>query len=138
MAEDTASLVQFYAREGAGAAITVEKRVAAGWHAACPGQEVLHGVQYVGTMADPTAFGNTMAAKLQAMDAAAHSYAGELSKEHPDDAVLKTLRTEQANEGREGGTFAAKIDGLGGAGSERIFPRPGGEPLGGSAPPAGK
>ena len=28
-----------------------------------------------------------------------------------------------------------KIDGLGGAGSERIFPRPGGEPLGGSAPP---
>ena len=48
-------------------------------------------------------------------------------------------RTEQANEGREGGTFAAKIDGLGGAGSERIFPRPGGEPLGGSSPPpAGK
>ena len=34
-------------------------------------------------------------------------------------------------------TFAAKIDGLGGAGSERIFPRPGGEPLGGSAPRRG-
>ena len=57
MAEDTASLVQFYAREGAGGAISVDKRVAASWHAACPGQEVLHGVQYVGTVADPTAFG---------------------------------------------------------------------------------
>ena len=62
MAEGTASLVQFYAREGAGGAISLEKRVAASWNAACPGQEILHGVQYLGTAADPNAYLWTMEA----------------------------------------------------------------------------
>ena len=75
MAEDTASLVLFYAREGAGGAISLEKRVAASWNAACPGQEILHGVQYLGTLADPNAYGGGMKQKLAAMDAAAHGYA---------------------------------------------------------------
>ena len=92
MAEGTASLVQFYAREGAGGAISLEKRVAASWNAACPGQEILHGVQYLGTLADPNAYGGGMKQKLEAMDAAAHGYAGELSKDHPDGAVVEQLR----------------------------------------------
>ena len=66
MAEGTASLVQFYAREGAGGAISLEKRVAASWNAACPGQEILHGVQYLGTLADPNAYGGGMKQKLEA------------------------------------------------------------------------
>ena len=92
MAEDTASLVLFYAREGAGGAISLEKRVAASWNAACPGQEILHGVQYLGTLADPNAYGGGMKQKLAAMDAAAHGYAGELNKEHPDRAAVDRLR----------------------------------------------
>ena len=56
MAEDTASLVQFYAREGAGGAISLEKRVEASWNAACQGQEVLYGTQYVRTVADPAQY----------------------------------------------------------------------------------
>ena len=50
MAEGTASRVQVYAREGAGGAISLEKRVEASWNAACPGQEILHGVQYLGVV----------------------------------------------------------------------------------------
>ena len=63
MADDTASLVQFYAR-GAGGAISVEKRVAASWHAACAEQEILHGVHFIGTVADPEAYEGGMVAKL--------------------------------------------------------------------------
>ena len=92
MTEGTASLVQFYAREGAGGAISLEKRIEASWNAACPGQEILHGVQYLGTLADPNAYGGGMKQKLAAMDAAAHGYAGELSKEHPDRAAVDRLR----------------------------------------------
>ncbi len=92
MADDTASLVQFYARAGAGGSITLEKRVEASWDAACPGQEILHGTQYIGTVADPAALGGTMKGKLDTMDAAAHNYAGELSKDHPDCAVVKDRR----------------------------------------------
>ena len=49
MAEGIASLVQFYAREGAGGAISLEKRVEASWNAACPGQEILAYNSEVGT-----------------------------------------------------------------------------------------
>ena len=79
-------------REGAGGAISLQKRVEASWNAACPGQEILHGVQYLGTLADPNAYGGGMKQKLAAMDAAAHGYAGELSKDHPDGAVVEQLR----------------------------------------------
>ena len=95
MADDTASLVQFYARAGAGGSITLEKRVEASWDAACPGQEILHGTQYIGTVADPAALGSTMKGKLDTMDAAAHNYACELNKDHPDSAVVKDRRETQ-------------------------------------------
>ena len=73
-------------------AISLQKRVEASWNAACPGQEILHGVQYLGTVADPSAYGGGMKQKLEAMDAAAHGHAGELSKDHPDGAVAEQLR----------------------------------------------
>ena len=46
MAEGTASLLEFYAKGNDGGAVSVAQRVAQSWRAACPGDEVMHGVQH--------------------------------------------------------------------------------------------
>ena len=51
----------------------------------------MHGVQHIGVVADPAGFGNTMQAKLAAMDAAAKLYATERTKENPDKARANEL-----------------------------------------------
>ena len=45
MAEGTASLLEFYAKGNDGGAVSVAQRVAQSWRAACPGDEVMHGVR---------------------------------------------------------------------------------------------
>ena len=90
MAEGTASLLEFYAKGNSGGAVSVEQRVAQAWRAACPGDEqVMHGVQHIGMVAGPEAFGGSMAQKVGDMDAAAKEYAAECIKEHPDALVAK-------------------------------------------------
>ena len=59
MAEGTASLLEFYAKGNDGGAVSVAQRVAQSWRAACPGDEVMHGVQHIGMVADPEAFGGS-------------------------------------------------------------------------------
>ena len=86
MAEGTASLLEHYANRPDGGGLTLEERIAAAWRAAAPGDEILHGVQHIGVVADPGAMGGTMKAKLDAMDAAAKLYAAERTKENPDKA----------------------------------------------------
>ena len=64
MAEGTASLLEFYAKGNDGGAVSVAQRVAQSWRAACPGDEVMHGVRHIGMVADPQAFGGSMVQKV--------------------------------------------------------------------------